>query len=117
MPLPCSRASDEHSVHVWDGERWHTLSAPDGANLRQVLLQHSLSPYTPLTQRVNCGGRGLCATCGVLLLREPPAPTHWHDRLADRYGYPRLSCQITIRRPLVVHLLPDKRIWGTRHSI
>ena len=116
MPLSPSRTSDEHTVHVWDGRAWHTLCIPDGANLRQVLLRHGLSPYARFTRRVNCGGRGLCATCGVRLSADAPAPVHWHDQLAARFGYPRLSCQITVRRPLVVHLLPDKRIWGTRHS-
>lgn len=116
MTLPPPEASNVHTVQVWDGQTWHTLCAPDGANLRQLLLRHGLSPYTRLTQHVHCGGRGLCATCGVRLPADAPAPTHWHDRLAARFAYPRLSCQITVRRPLVVHLLPEKRIWGTRHS-
>lgn len=115
MPLSRSDASAVHTVHVWDGQAWHTLSAPDGANLRRVLLHHGLSPYTRLTRHIHCGGRGLCATCGVRLPAEAPAPTHWHDQLANRFGYPRLSCQVTVQRPLVVHLLPDKRVWGTRH--
>jgi ferredoxin len=80
-----------------------------------VLLDHGLSPYAPLTQHLNCGGRGLCATCGVRFEGEAPPPTHWHDRLAARYGYPRLSCQIAVTRDLDVRLLPDKTIWGARH--
>lgn len=109
-----STPDDRHAVHVHDGVRWHRLVAKHGANLRRVLLQHDLSPYTRWTRRLNCGGRGLCATCGVRV--EDPAlpPTHWHDRLAERFGYPRLSCQITITRPLAVRLLPEKIIWGTR---
>lgn len=102
-----------HRVKVYDGDQWHHLDVPEGANLRRVLLRHDLSPYTQWTRRANCGGRGLCATCGIRL-DDPPAPTHWHDRLAARYGYPRLSCQITVERPLTVYLLPDKRIWGGR---
>lgn len=104
-----------HCVRVHDGDVWHTLDVEEGANLRRVLLRNDLSPYTEWTRRANCGGRGLCATCGVRLA-NPPEPTHWHDRLASRYGYPRLSCQITVDRPLTVYLLPDKRIWGGRAS-
>ena len=104
-----------HSVRVHDGDEWHTLDVRDGANLRRVLLRHHLSPYTRWTESANCGGRGLCATCGVRLA-DPPAPTHWHDRLAARYGYPRLSCQITVDRSLTVYLLPDKTIWGGRDT-
>jgi hypothetical protein len=45
---------------------------------------------------------------------KAPPPTHWHDRLAARFGYPRLSCQIRVTRPLTVRLLPEKIIWGQR---
>lgn len=105
-----------HTVRVWDGSAWHTLKVPHGANLRRVLLQHDLSPYTKVTQRLNCGGRGLCATCGVRIEAPAPEPTHWHDRLAKRFGYPRLSCQITVTRSMKVHLLPDKVVWGRRET-
>ena len=101
-------------LRVWDGRRWHELKVPRGATLRDALLEHGLSPYAPAAQRLNCGGRGLCATCGVRLQADGPAPRHWHDRLADRFGYPRLSCQITVDRDLTIHLLPDKRFWGRR---
>jgi ferredoxin len=104
------------TVRVWDGAAWHTLKVAAGANLRQVLLAHALSPYTAITRRLNCGGRGLCATCGVRIASPAPKPTHWHDALAAHFGYPRLSCQITIDRDLEVRLLPDKRIWGSRAS-
>lgn len=102
------------TLRVWDGLAWHTIEVPRGTNLREVLLDHDLSPYTALTARVNCGGRGLCATCGVRLDAPALEPTHWHDVLAARFGYPRLSCQITIDHDLQVRLLPDKRIWGRR---
>ncbi len=102
-----------YPVRVHDGSVWHTLHVAPGTNLREALLQHDLSPYTAITQYANCGGRGLCATCGVWIEDAMP-PTHWHDQLAARYGYPRLSCQIVVDRPLTVRLLPDKRIWGRR---
>ncbi|TKX83867.1 (2Fe-2S)-binding protein, partial [Halorubrum sp. SS5] len=53
-------------------------------------------------------------TCGVRVREGPPAD-HWHDRLADRFGYPRLSCQIAVDRPMTVSLV-DKRVWGGRRS-
>lgn len=70
-------------MRVHDGNQWHRPEAPHGANPRRLLLRHELSPYTHWTRRRNGGGRGLCATCGVRL-DAPPAPTHWHDRLADK---------------------------------
>ncbi|MFD1514978.1 2Fe-2S iron-sulfur cluster-binding protein [Halomarina rubra] len=88
------------------------LAVPRGANLREVLLAEGLSPYTTLTERANCGGRGLCATCGARLL-TPRAPNHWHDRLAARFGYPRLSCQLSVERDTHVRI-PEKLVWGGR---
>lgn len=99
-----------------------TLVVARGANLRKALLDAGYSPYSSLAERANCGGRGLCATCGVRFERAAnendesaaaPAPDHWHDRLADRFGYPRLSCQISCDRDLTVSI-PEKRVWGGR---
>ncbi|QGA81131.1 2Fe-2S iron-sulfur cluster-binding protein [Halomicrobium sp. LC1Hm] len=98
-----------------------TVETPDGAVreidceagrvLRDVLIEHGLSPHSRLAV-ANCGGRGLCATCGVRL-ETPPDAEHWHDRLADRFGYPRLSCQIEIVDGMCVRI-PEKRVWGRR---
>ncbi len=90
------------------------FSVQPGRNLRRVLLEVDRSPYAAATRRLNCGGRGLCATCGVRI-REGPPPEHWHDRLAERFGYPRLSCQVTVDGPMTVELV-DKRVWGSRAS-
>ena len=88
----------------------HAVEVASGANLRRALLGAGLSPYVALTSRANCGGRGICATCGVWV-QPPPEPTHWHDKMAAAWGYPRLSCQITVRRDLDVEI-PDKVVWG-----
>ncbi|WP_096392881.1 2Fe-2S iron-sulfur cluster-binding protein [Halorubrum trapanicum] len=99
---------------VVDGDERVELDVERGGNLRRALLDAGLSPYAPATRRLNCGGRGLCATCGVRVREGPPAD-HWHDRLADRFGYPRLSCQIPVDRPMTVALV-DKRVWGGRNA-
>jgi ferredoxin len=93
-----------------DGEG--LLVAPKGATLRDVLRDGDCSPYTRLTERVNCGGRGLCGTCGVRI-DEGPDATHWHDGLAERWGYPRLSCQVRLTEDARVRL-PEKVVWGRR---
>ncbi|MGB3541930.1 hypothetical protein, partial [Rubrivirga sp.] len=86
------------------------LEVERGANLRRSLLDAGLSPYVALTELAHCGGRGICATCGVWV-SPAPAPTHWHDRMAAAWSYPRLSCQITVETDLEVEI-PDKVIWG-----
>ena len=99
-------------VIVVDGETETELTVERGRVLRDVLLEAGLSPYSRLTERANCGGRGLCATCGVRLV-EGVEPEHWHDTLAARFGYPRLSCQIEVDRDLRVELV-EKVVWGSR---
>lgn len=101
-------------VVVVDGDDRRELEVRPGRTLRDALRDAGFSPYTTVTERLNCGGRGLCATCGVRI-RVGPDPDHWHDRLADRFGYPRLSCQIPVDRPMTVALV-DKRVWGGRRS-
>ncbi len=104
----------EHTLTIYAADAVYTLRVAHGANLRQTLLTAGFSPYAALTRRANCGGRGICATCGVWLAAGAPAPTHWHDRLAAEWGYPRLSCQISIADDLTVRLVDNKLIWGAR---
>ncbi|WP_073310817.1 2Fe-2S iron-sulfur cluster-binding protein [Halobaculum gomorrense] len=113
--------SDQIPVSVRHGDGEATLLVNRGAMLRDALFaadaetgaDTDLSPYARATERVNCGGRGLCATCGVRVIDGPEA-SHWHDRLADRFGYPRLSCRIRVTEPMTVALVTDKRVWGGR---
>jgi ferredoxin len=98
---------------VVDEEAETELHVDRGRLLRDVLCEAGFSPYTRQTERANCGGRGLCATCGVRLA-DDVEPTHWHDRLAERFGYPRLSCQVVVDRDMRVRLVEDKRLWGRR---
>lgn len=83
-----------------------------GQNLREAIIEAGNSPYTAITRNLNCGGNGICATCGVFILKNEPKPLHWHDKLAYSFGYPRLSCQITISEEMTI-LFPDKKIWGS----
>jgi ferredoxin len=110
-----SNTDDDETVRVTvcheNGDS--VLVAPLGGNLRVLLLANGFSPYTALTERLNCGGRGLCATCGVRL-EDGTETTHWHDALAERFGYPRLSCQISVESDLTVSMVEDKLIWGGR---
>jgi len=106
--------ADTVTVTVLDGEERAELAVERGTDLRDALIAAGYSPYAAVPERVNCGGRGLCATCGVRLRDGARAPEHWHDRLAARFGYPRLSCQVTVDAPMTVELLADERVWGGR---
>ena len=115
-------------VTVRTGDYETTLHVARGTRLRDALLEAGFDVYGPLSRVANCGGRGLCGTCGVCFedgaasagddagdgdgeVVEIPEPTHWHDRAADRFGYPRLSCQIAVEESLTVRLL-EKWMWG-----
>lgn len=102
------------TVTILRGSERQTIHVEHGENLRRVLLSQGYSPYATLTARVNCGGRGLCATCGVWIEDGVPKPHHWHDWAAAYAGYPRLSCQITIETDMTVRILDRKIIWGPR---
>ena len=107
-----SEQAETHTVTVHHPEGTATLSVPDGTVLRDALCEAGLSPHSRAGRRLNCDGRGLCATCGVRLA-DPPDPEHWHDGLADRFGYPRLSCQLRVTREMSVEV-PERLVWGQR---
>lgn len=91
------------------------LEVNRGQNLREALLNNGISPYTNWTSSLNCGGNGICATCGVWIHDPEPDPVHWHDQAAARFGYPRLSCQVSIDTDLTIEMV-DKVIWGKRRK-
>lgn len=98
-------------IQVWQQGQMMEFSVPRGEMLRTVLLKNDLSPYGPYTQKLNCGGNGICATCGILPIEGIPEAKHWHDRLAAKYGYPRLACQIEVNAPMSIRLIDEKGIW------
>jgi ferredoxin len=97
---------------IIDGKKLYAYDVREGANLRQTLLQLGFSPYTALTEWLNCRGNGLCATCGVWILQGEPEPKHWHDALAKKWGYSRLSCQVWVEQDMTVALDKEKTVWG-----
>jgi len=112
-PSPDGGASaTAHTVVVEHAGGQAEVSVEHGAVLRNALRAAGFSPHSTVGRRINCGGRGLCATCGVRVA-DPPDPDHWHDGLAARFEYPRLSCQLRVTRDMHVRI-PDKRVWGGR---
>jgi ferredoxin len=106
---------DKVEVTVYYEGKTIVLETTKGTNLRKLLLENGLSPYSKLNQKLNCGGNGICATCGVFILKNKPKPTHWHDWLANKFYYPRLSCQIVIEHAMVIEI-PKKLVWGSRRK-
>jgi len=105
---------NQHRLTILEDDEQFELMVAHGANLREALLASGHTPYAWVTRRLNCGGRGLCATCGVWIEENEPAPHHWHDKVGTRFGYPRLSCQIAVETDMTVRILTDKWVWGRR---
>ncbi|WP_435117831.1 2Fe-2S iron-sulfur cluster-binding protein [Halolamina sp. C58] len=97
-------------VTVFDGDDRATIHVERGRTLRDALREAGFEVYGRVSKHANCGGRGLCGTCGVEI-EDGPAPTHWHDSAAERFGYPRLSCRITVEGAMTVRLV-EKVMWG-----
>ena len=107
--------SKQVKLTVWKNRMKSDFLLPLGKNLRKVLIEKGVSPYSAFNNKINCRGNGLCATCGVFVMDSDPTPTHWHDRIARAFGYPRLSCQIEIREDMEIEI-PPKWIWGKRRK-
>ena len=108
--------SKQVKLTVWKNRMKYEFLLPAGKNLRKVLIERGVSPYSAFNNKINCRGNGLCATCGVFVMDSDPTPTHLHDRIARAFGYPRLSCQIEIREDMEIEI-PPKWIWGKRKKI
>ena len=104
-----------HSVTVLftSGAR-ETLKAKNGSVLREVLRESGINPHGKIAKNLNCGGNGICATCGVKLLSDTNPPRHWHDKFAHAYGYLRLSCQLIVESDMQILLDDSKMLWGKK---
>ena len=72
--------SKQVKLTVWKNRMKYEFLLPVGKNLRKVLIEKGVSPYSAFNNKINCRGNGLCATCGVFVMDSDPTPTHWHDR-------------------------------------
>jgi len=78
-----------------------TLDAPEGADLREVLLRRGARLYYGVDGWFECGGKGRCGRCAVLVVEGAEAlspPTPFERRLLPdpRPGL-RLACQAAVR--------------------
>ncbi len=91
------------TVHVRD----QAIDCPEGAILRDVLLEAGESPHNGGAAIANCRGLGTCGTCAVEIEGPVSPPT---DRERWRLGFPphdadsglRLACQTRVEGDLEV---------------
>lgn len=100
------------TIKYIDGADEKILKANKGDNLLQVLKSNQIDVYGSASSKINCGGNGLCATCGVYVISGRANSNHWHDQLAEKFGYPRLTCQIVLEEDLIIKKPERKIMWG-----
>ena len=60
--------SKQVKLTVWKNRMKYEFLLPVGKNLRKVLIEKGVSPYSAFNNKINCRGNGLCATCGVFVI-------------------------------------------------
>jgi ferredoxin len=103
--------ADSITVSVVTDDASIDLEVEEGRVLRDALVDAGFDVYGTVSRHANCGGRGLCGTCGVRIHEGAPPPEQWHDAASERWGYPRLSCQVRVTQPMTVALV-EKVVWG-----
>jgi ferredoxin len=100
-----------------------TVDVVDGTNLRKACIDSGIDPYPALGGMLSCRGKGFCGTC-VVLVDDPTqlsAPSAREVRYLKRFEPElgkslRLSCQASVRGPLVVETDPDKQDGWRQHG-
>ena len=88
-----------------------TTMAPDGANLRMVLVRARMPLYASAAKALNCRGRSTCGTCAVRVEGPVSEPTETERRRLSRPPHDpasglRLACQVRVLGDLVVMKQP-----------
>ena len=85
------------------------ILVPNGANLRESLLDADVTVYPFVNALLNCHGRGLCRTCRVRVTSGEenltPRTTAEEKKLKGRKDL-RLACQIAVRGDCALTTLP-----------
>ncbi len=84
-----------------------TLPCEKGANLREVLIKHNMSPHNGNARYLNCFGLGTCGTCAVTIEGDL-SPLNAIEKI--RLNLPphqlqhglRLACQIVVNKDIIV---------------
>lgn len=98
--------------------RGQKIICDQGANLRDTLLLHGLSPHNGGAKFVNCKGLGTCGTCAVKISGNAPEKTYmekWRLNFPPHNNDPglRLACQVQVIDDITVK--KGMGFWGQEH--
>ena len=94
-----------------------TLEAPEGTNLRQLLLKNKINLYRGKDKFLNCFGHGLCGTCRVEVVDGKGAPPTSALEESSLIGLApfyarailkntRLACRMNITKDMSIKTMP-----------
>lgn len=100
------------------------IEVPEGANLRQEALKAGINVYRLRHRWTNCRGKGLCATCRVIIRKgmenTSPMGSRERARLKASMVYVgnedkmRLSCMTKVHGDIEVETQPALNLFGER---
>lgn len=96
--------TETYTVTVQTDDRETQLNVEAGTALREALREAGHTPHNSITDLVNCGGHGHCATCAVDVAEGDPPATAVLDTLLSVAGLGRVSCTIPVDRDMTVRL-------------
>lgn len=87
-----------------------TIKCLKGQSLRDVLLGSGLDVYGGKAKLTNCGGGGVCGTCGVGVIAEDweERPAFEAQKLKKYDSTCRLSCNTKVEGDCEVIISPPK---------
>ena len=97
-----------------------TIECPEGANLRQVLLESGIDLYNGNARIINCRGLGSCGTCAIAA-EGSVSPPAWKEKA--RLNLPphagpekrRLACQVKVLGD--VRVTKFDGFWGQKDEV
>lgn len=100
------------------------IEVPEGANLRQEAIKAEIGVYRLRHRLTNCRGKGMCATCRVLIRKgiEHASPMGIREaaRLKASMVYigheenMRLSCMTKVQGDMEVETQPALNLFGEK---
>lgn len=100
------------------------VEAKEGENLRELALREGVEIYEGLSKHTNCRGKGLCATCRVLIKNgtmKNVSPQSLFEKARLGLAWSsigeedmRLSCQASVLGDCEVYTQPEMNLYGRK---
>ncbi|MBI4430432.1 MAG: (2Fe-2S)-binding protein [Candidatus Omnitrophica bacterium] len=100
------------------------IEVKEGENLREAALNAGIEIYRGIHNLLNCRGKGLCATCRVLIKNDTiknASPKGIFEKLRLAFSWVaigeedmRLSCKVRVKGDVDVYTQPELNLYGRK---